>query len=166
MTKPKYLHRLAVFSLIIHLGAMPFATGAENKQTGNRYQAKLFELIEADESKYDADFAKRFTTMLAPYAKDHRNFRKRITSGAATEGNVIKESGRSYVHYGICQAHQCDTTTMNVLFDPVSKRMVAKILDRCAASWLGNPDEAEQALLDTQHQLNFPATAKSCGAAK
>jgi len=166
MKPNKYLRLSAALALTAQLGMITQAGAAQPLVGTTRYQAKLFELIEADEPKYDADFAKRFAGMLAPYNKEHRNFRKRITSGAASDGSPVQSGGRSYVHYSICQAHQCDNTTMDVLFDPASKRMVAKVVDRCVSEWLGTPDAAEQVLLDTQYRENFPATAQGCGAGK
>jgi hypothetical protein len=139
---------------------------AETPASAGRYQVKLFELIEADEANYDAAFAQRFASMLAPYIKEHSNFRRRITSGPTNDGNLVQSGGRNYVHYGICQVHQCDTTTMNVLFELGSKKMVAKVLDRCEVEWLGNPDAAEKTALDSEHLQTFPGTAKRCGASK
>lgn len=157
---------LSCLAIALQLGVNSSAHCAESPATPARYQAKLFELIEADEAKYDPDFAKRFDDMLASYVKGHRNFSKRITSGAASDGHTLAAGGRSYVHYASCQAHQCDSTTLDVLFDPASKRMVAKVLDHCAAAWLGAPDSAEQALLEAQHRETYPTTLQHCGSIK
>lgn len=100
--------------------------------------------------------------MLATYVKGHRNFRKRITSGAASDSNAVTVGGRSYLHYASCQAHQCDSTTVDVLFDPASKRMAAKALDHCAADWLGEPVLAEKTVLEAQHHQSFPAAEQNC----
>lgn len=165
MKLAKPLGLIAGAVLAFQLSTHAIAGELETSAT-HRYEVKLFELIEKDEPSYDAAFTKSFNNVLAPYVKKSHNFKKRITSGAASNGNLVQVDGRRYIHYGICQAHQCDNTTLNLLFDPLSKRMVAKIFDRCAAEWLGEPDQTERTLLDDQHRKQFPATVKSCGASK
>jgi hypothetical protein len=128
--------------------------------------AKLFELIEPDEAKYDADFSKAFAKLLAPYEKKVPNFRKRVTSGAAADSKYFSGSSGAYVYFSICQAHQCDATTMGLLYSVETKKMVAKILDRCRAEWLGSPNGEEMNFLNMQQAISFPATLSNCGEVK
>lgn len=134
--------------------------------TALHYHAKLYELIEPDEAKYDMAFAKMFDTMLAPYARTHRGLRNRITSGPTAESNYVAAKDGGFVHFGICQAHQCDSTTMDILYSVETKKMVGKLLDRCKAEWLGNPTAEEISLLNSQHALSFPASVSNCGDAQ
>ena len=131
-----------------------------------RYKGKLFELIDPDEAKYDAAFARSFDAMLAPYAKLNRGLRNRITSGPTANSSYVQAGADAYVYFGICQAHQCDNTTMDILFNPSKHKMVGKLLDRCKPVWLGSPDAAEQALLNARHEIAYPATSRNCGAAQ
>lgn len=80
MNKPSNFRLLSRMVFAFQLSASSTAFCAEAPVNAARYQGKLFELIEPDEGKYDAAFARRFASMLEPYAKGHRNFRKRITN--------------------------------------------------------------------------------------
>jgi hypothetical protein len=131
-----------------------------------RYEARLFELTEPGEKKYDAGFAGLLRALVAPQTAKNAKFLARLTSGPTDVGSYFATGQRGYVYYGICQVHQCDTTTMDILFDPVSKRMVGKLLDRCVPQWLGQPDNAEMALLDQRHRASYPATATACAGNK
>jgi hypothetical protein len=127
-----------------------------------RYQARVFELVDPDEARFDPVFSKKLVTLLAPQLKRQKNFLDRMLSGPATNGLYLVSGNRGYVYYAVCQAHHCDTTTMELLFDPATKRMVGKLLDQCSAQWLGQPDQEEQLLLQQRHQISYPATEKSC----
>jgi hypothetical protein len=131
-----------------------------------RYAARLFEVTEPDEAHYDAEFARKLRELLARSPNKDKKLYARMTSGPATTGNYISGDRSGYVHYATCQAHQCDTTTLDVLYDPASKNMVAKVLDRCAPQWLGNPNETEMALLDREQRASHPASVSSCAGAK
>jgi hypothetical protein len=131
-----------------------------------RYKAPLFELTEPGEKNYDAGFARQLRSLVAPQVAKNAKFLARLTSGPTEAGTYIASGQRAYIHYGICQAHQCDNTTMDILFDPSRKRMVGKLLDNCAPQWLGQPDNAEMALLDQRHRATFPATVTACAGEK
>lgn len=128
----------------------------------SKYQARLFELIDPDEAPYDAVFAAQLDALLAPHRKGEKRLVERLTSGPTTRGRQVALRGAAYIYYGVCQAHQCDTTTLELLYDPARRRMVGKLLDRCNAQWLGQPDREEMAALEEQHRLGYPATAKTC----
>lgn len=127
-----------------------------------RYQVRLFELIDKYRDRYDAAFTRQLRTLLAPQLKRQKNFLDRMTSGPTAAGRVVKVGQRSYVYYGICQAHQCATTTMDLLYEPAGRRLVGKLLDQCAPQWLGQPDSEEMAVLNASHQDSYPATADAC----
>lgn len=138
----------------------PFPAGAA------RYEARLFELTEPGEKHYDAKFSGELRKLFAPLAAKDRKILARLTSGPTGTGTYLGSAGAGYVHYSICQAHQCDTTTLDILFDPTRQRMVAKLLDRCAPQWLGQPDQAEMQLLDQRQRASHPATIAACAGAK
>ena len=127
-----------------------------------QYQARLFELTEPGEKKYNAAFERQLRQLVAPQLAKNTKFLARLTSGPTETGTYYAVGQRAYAYYPICQAHQCDTTTMEILFDPSTNRMVGKLLDRCAPMWLGQPDKVEMALLEQRHQASYPATATAC----
>lgn len=131
-----------------------------------RYEARLFELTEPGEKHYDAKFSGELRTLFAPLVAKDRKILARLTSGPTGTGTYLGADGAGYVHYSICQAHQCDTTTLDILFDPARQRMVAKLLDHCAPRWLGQPDAVEMQLLEQRQRASHPATIAACAGAK
>jgi hypothetical protein len=131
-----------------------------------KYDARLFELVEPGEKQYDAAFARQLRSLVGPQLAKNDKFLARLTSGPAAAPTYVATPQHAYFHYGICQAHQCDITNMDILFDPARNRMVGKLLDSCKPQWLGHPDEAEMALLDERHRASFPATGTSCAGDK
>jgi hypothetical protein len=131
-----------------------------------RYKARVFELIEPGENKYDAGFAHQLRSLVATQLAKNAKFLPRVTSGPADVGTYVVSGQRAYIHYGVCQAHQCDNTTLDILFDPSRNRMVGKLLDSCAPYWLGQPDNAEIALLEQRHRASFPAAVTTCAGDK
>lgn len=131
-----------------------------------RYEARLFELTEPGEKHYDARFSGELHKLFAPLSTRDRKILARVTSGPTGTGTYLGGGGTGYVHYSICQAHQCDTTTLDILFDPARQRMVAKLLDHCAAQWLGQPSQGEMQLLDQRQRISHPATVDACAGAK
>lgn len=127
-----------------------------------RYMVPLYELMKPGEKRYDAGFARQLRRLVAPQLAKNPNFLARLTSGPTAPGTYLVTGQHGYVYYGICQAHQCDNTTMELLFDPIRNRMVGKLLDSCKPYWLGQPDNAEIGLLDQHHRANFPATVTTC----
>lgn len=144
----------------VALAHQPFPTALA------RYKARIFELIEPGENKYDAGFAHQLRSLLAPQLAKNANFLARVTSGPTDVGTYVVSGQRAYIHYGVCQAHHCDNTTLDVLFDPTRNRMVGKLLDRCTPYWLGQPDHAEIALLEQRHRASFPAAVTTCAGNK
>lgn len=138
------------------VGAQPFPSSMA------RYEAPLYELMEPGEKRYDAGFARQLRHLVAPQLAKNAQFLARLTSGPTARGAYVVSGQRAYIYYGICQARQCDNTTMDILFDPARNRMVGKLLDSCKPHWLGQPDNAEMALLDQRHRASFPATVTAC----
>ena len=130
------------------------------------YKARLFELTEPGEKKYDARFAHQLQSLVAPQVAKNAKFLARLMSGPTDVGTYVVSGQHAYIYYGICQAHQCDNTTMDILFDPARNRMVGKLLDSCVATWLGQPAAAEMALLDQRHHATFPASVTTCAGEK
>jgi len=131
-----------------------------------RYEARLFELTDADDEKFDPGFARHLRNLVAPQVARNAKFLGRLTSGPTDVGTYLVSGQRAYIHYGVCQAHQCDNTTMDIMFDPARDRMVGKLLDKCTPQWLGQPDAVEMALLDQRHRASFPAAVTACAGGK
>lgn len=122
-----------------------------------KYKARLFELTNKGEAKYDKEFLGSLKLLLKPQSQlDPRIFR-RIMSGPAAEATFIVTPVTSFIHYGICQAHQCNTSNMSLLLEPKTKRMVGYLFDKCKPVWLGEPDDAEKAILKEKHLRAFHA---------
>jgi hypothetical protein len=181
--KPTMLTRCTLIGSAVALVLAAQTAGAQQKALGAQayattlapqpfpaalaaYEARLFELTEPGEQKYDAFFARQLRILLAPQVAKNAKFLARLTSGPTDVGIYLVSGQRAYIYYGICQAHQCDNTTMDLLFDPARNRMVGKLLDRCASAWLGQPDNAEMALLDQRHRATFPAAVTACAGEK
>lgn len=144
--------------------ALPEQTGTTAADASQRYHVRLPALIEPDEPTFDARFAQRFDDLLAPAMRSHSGLRARITSGPATVGETIQVRGTRYVGFGICQAHQCDNTTLDMLYEPHLGRLVGLLLDQCAPRWLGQPDPDEQAQLTALQRAGHPAAIAACAA--
>lgn len=120
-----------------------------------KYKARLFELTNKGEAKYDKEFLGSLKLLLKPQSQlDPRIFR-RIMSGPAAEATFIVTPVTSFIHYGICQAHQCNTSNMSLLLEPKTKRMVGYLFDKCKPVWLGEPDDTEKAILKEKHLRAF-----------
>lgn len=131
-----------------------------------RYEVHLFELIDAGRADYDPAFAGQLKALVAPQLTKQKNFLDRLTSGPTARGRPYAvgrhKDARTYIYYGICQAHQCNNTTIDLLFDPAHKRMVGQLLDGCTMRWLGRPNAEEMAALEQRHRESFPATETAC----
>jgi len=99
--------------------------------------------------------------ILIPEAEFKRRKRDRLLDYQAYRTRA-EDLIRRIPNAGICQAHQCDNTTMDLLFDPAHKRMVGQLLDGCTMRWLGRPNAEEMAALEQRHRERFPATETAC----
>ena len=124
------------------------------------YETQLFNLLMNQRSildkknYYQPAFAAQFDALLASSAlakadKTKVSLKKRLLSGPASAGSVVTDlpSGRQFLYYDACQAHRCDDTSLGLLFDPVSRRMIGKLnLDK-QSEYLGAPSDSEKHLL-------------------
>ena len=124
------------------------------------YETQLFNLLTNEKSildkknYYQPAFAAQFDALLASSAlvkadKTGVPLKKRLLSGPASEASVVTNlpGGRQFLYYDACQAHRCADTSLGLLFDPVSRRMVGKLnLDK-QSDYLGMPSESEKRLL-------------------
>jgi hypothetical protein len=124
------------------------------------YKIQLFNLLTNEKSildkknYYQPAFAAQFDALLASSAlakadKTRVALKKRLLSGPASEASVVTDlpGGRQFLYYDACQAHRCDDTSLGLLLDPVSRRMIGKLnLDK-QSEYLGAPSESEKRLL-------------------
>ena len=74
--------------------------------------------------------------------------RERLLSGPSGPG-VPKTLGReTWWFYTACQAHQCGTHQLAMLYQPEQARLVGRLLSRCKVWWLGNPSAEQRELID------------------
>jgi len=74
--------------------------------------------------------------------------RERLLSGPSGPG-VPKTLGReTWWFYTACQAHQCGTHQLAMLYQPEQTRLVGRLLSRCKVWWLGNPSAEQRELID------------------
>jgi len=154
---------LLTYGLACILGATCAASAAaepSNAAALAPYQTQLFNLLTNGKSILDKKnyhqpaFSARFDALLASSSlakadKTGVSLKKRLLSGPAAEGAVLTglPGGRQFLYYDACQAHRCDDTSLGLLFDPASGRMVGKLnLDK-QSEYLGAPSESEKRLL-------------------
>ena len=72
----------------------------------------------------------------------------RLLSGPSGPGKPYFVDGDTWWYYSVCQAHQCNTTYLELLYHPIESKMVGRLIDRCAVHWLGGPTTAQRKLID------------------
>ena len=93
---------------------------------------------------------------------DMPSLRERLLSGPSAPG-VPKTLGReTWWYYTACQAHQCGTHQLAMLYQPEQMRLVARLVSQCKAVWLGNPTAEQRVLIDEIRPLD-PALLKDDG---
>lgn len=80
--------------------------------------------------------------------------RERLLSGPSAPGVPKTLGGETWWFYTACQAHQCGTHQLAVLYQPEQARMVGRLLSRCQAWWLGDPSAEQRALIDDTRPLD------------
>lgn len=113
-----------------------------------RYEAPLFDLVRSDGPGFDAQLARQLRAVLASQLRTDTRYIERLTSGPAPEASYYVTGRRGYVYFTACQAHACDETSLDVLFDVTDYRLVGKLRDKGAVRWLGRPDQREMVLID------------------
>lgn len=74
--------------------------------------------------------------------------RDRLLSGPSAPG-MPKTLGReTWWFYTACQAHQCDTHQLAMLYQPDHAKLVGRLVSRCQEWWLGDPTVEQRALID------------------
>lgn len=82
----------------------------------------------------------------------------RLLSGPSEPGKPVSLGGETWWYYTACQAHQCNTNLLAMLYMPTQGRMVGRLVARCKVWWLGDPGSEQRALInaidpvDTEYQ--------------
>lgn len=74
--------------------------------------------------------------------------RERLLSGPSAPGMPKTLGSETWWFYTACQAHQCDTQQLAMLYQPQHARMVGRLVSRCRVWWLGSPTAEQRALID------------------
>lgn len=74
--------------------------------------------------------------------------RQRLLSGPSGPGKPLQLQGQTWWLYSACQAHQCGTNQLVMLYEPIGSKMVGRLLTQCKVWWLGAPTAAQRGLLD------------------
>ncbi|WP_411849463.1 hypothetical protein ACLB90_10595 [Stenotrophomonas sp. LGBM10] len=85
---------------------------------------------------------------------DVPSLRERLLSGPSAPGKPLQVQEQTWWYYSACQAHQCSTTALDMLYAPTQAKMVGRLVTDCKVRWLGNPSEAQRALIETTHPLD------------
>ncbi|KRG65569.1 hypothetical protein ABB26_03195 [Stenotrophomonas humi] len=80
--------------------------------------------------------------------------RDRLLSGPSAPGQPMEVDGKTWWYYSACQAHQCNTNQLVMLYEPTQSKMVGRLLTQCKVWWLGEPTAAQRALLDTRSPVD------------
>lgn len=78
----------------------------------------------------------------------------RLLSGPSEPGKPVSLGGENWWYYTACQAHQCNTNLMAMLYMPAQNRMVGRLVARCKVWWLGDPNPEQRALIDAIDPVN------------
>lgn len=82
----------------------------------------------------------------------------RLLSGPSEPGKPVSLSRETWWYYTACQAHQCNTNLLAMLYLPTQGRMVGRLVARCKVWWLGDPGPEQRTLInaidpvDTEYQ--------------
>lgn len=76
--------------------------------------------------------------------------RARLLSGPSAPGQPHTLQDGTWWLYTACQAHQCPSTALVVLYSPTQSKMVGRLTARCRVWWLGEPDAAQRALIEQE----------------
>lgn len=116
----------------------------------------------------DAKVTAAFDALLkdaAPHDRadpDTPSLRERLLSGPSAPGVPKALGSETWWYYTACQAHQCGTHQLAMLYQPEQARLVGRLVSHCKAVWLGNPSAEQRALIDEIRPLD-PALLKDDG---
>ena len=85
--------------------------------------------------------------------------RERLLSGPSAPGMPKTLGNETWWFYTACQAHQCDTQQLAMLYQPDHGKMVGRLVSRCKVWWLGSPTAEQRALIDETKPVD-PALLK------
>jgi len=74
--------------------------------------------------------------------------RDQLLSGPSAPGVPKTLGAETWWFYTACQAHQCDTHQLAMLYQPNHDKLVGRLVAHCKAVWLGNPSAEQRALID------------------
>lgn len=137
---------------------------AQPRCEDNPLATYLFTLVKPDGNavdgcgRYDAKVAGAFDALLADMGQaGGPKLRQRLLSGPSAAGRPLQVEGRTWWYYTACQAHQCNSTRLTLLFDAERATMVGRLVTRCEAWWPGDPDPAQRAVIEREDPVDLEA---------
>lgn len=125
------------------------------------YKTEIFNFVDPAGNQYGTATGRAvsvaFDHFLNLSGLDMKMLRKRLLSGPATEGSLWKVGESREWLYQTCQEHQCNVTNVALLYDEQSHRTAGRLLYRCTPQWLGNPSDAEKALIEREYPIKIDA---------
>ncbi|WP_159094790.1 hypothetical protein [Stenotrophomonas sp. ESTM1D_MKCIP4_1] len=122
-----------------------------------------------DCGRANPDVTRAFATLLAEVpAGEAPRLKERLLTGPSAAGKPLSINGQTWWLYSACQAHACGTTQLAALYDPAGRHMVGRLTLNCAIRWLGNPSDAQRAVLDARMPANLEMVRRlgDCGEAQ
>ena len=92
--------------------------------------------------------------------------RERLLSGPSAPGTPLQLQDQTWWYYSACQAHQCSSTALDMLYAPTQAKMVGRLVAECKVGWLAAPNAAQRALIEATKPLDAAALqgdGESCG---
>lgn len=86
--------------------------------------------------------------------KDIPSLHERLLSGPSGPGELMVLQGEPWWFYTACQAHQCPTTALAMLYSPTQSKMVGRLTARCKVWWLGEPTAEQRALIEHERPVD------------
>ncbi|TDB27107.1 hypothetical protein ATCM_05265 [Stenotrophomonas sp. ATCM1_4] len=80
--------------------------------------------------------------------------RERLLSGPSAPGQPLMLDGDVWWYYSACQAHQCSTTALDMLYAPTQAKMVGRLVAKCKVWWLGAPSAEQRASIEGNRPLD------------
>jgi hypothetical protein len=121
--------------------------------TYKAYKSEFFNLID---TKSPLRIDKRtmllssFKTMCSEISKwtSDKNTCKKLLSGPEGKTEYYEvNSSEPRIAINICQAHQCQTTNLAGLYNPVNNNFTAFLNYNCHKKWFGTPSQEEKTIL-------------------
>lgn len=126
------------------------------------YNTELFNLVVNrkniidGKNYYQKSFASVFDSLLSEsaFSKSKPEFvqlKKRLLSGPAGKPKAFDENatGKTYLYFEACQAHDCGQTRLGLLYETQSKILIGRLLVKGQEEILGRPSDFEKNMLKT-----------------